>query len=134
MNDLEKQLATVVEKALQLAEQTGEFVIDQAPLLLQEFYTWHIIRCVYVMVICIIVFSVTIRIVKSIGSKSELREYGNICPKYFGRYYNIDNQFISGTILTIGIPTSIGFFIAYSYQLIFLLSAPKLYLIEYFIK
>src|SRR5690625_6864055 len=41
MNDLEAQLAKVVEKSLEVAERTGEFVIEQAPELLREFYMWH---------------------------------------------------------------------------------------------
>ena len=35
-------LSKVVEKALIVAEKTGNFVIEQTPLLLQEFYKWHI--------------------------------------------------------------------------------------------
>ena len=41
-NKLEEQLSKVVEKSIGLAEKTGEFVIEQAPQLLQEFYNWHI--------------------------------------------------------------------------------------------
>ena len=35
-------LSEVVKKALIVAEKTGDFVIEQSPLLLQEFYRWHI--------------------------------------------------------------------------------------------
>ena len=37
-------LSKVVEKALNVAEKTGEFAIEQAPLLLKEFYSWHIAK------------------------------------------------------------------------------------------
>ena len=41
MNKLEQQLGTILEKALNVAEKTGDFVLEQAPQLLQEFYMWH---------------------------------------------------------------------------------------------
>ena len=37
-------LAEAVKKALIVAEKTGEFAIEQAPLLLKEFYAWHITK------------------------------------------------------------------------------------------
>ena len=40
-------LSKVVEKALNVAEKTGDFVIEQAPLLLQEFYAWHIYSSIF---------------------------------------------------------------------------------------
>lgn len=40
--ELQKQLAEVVRKSMAVAEKTGEFVLDQAPELLQEFYRWHL--------------------------------------------------------------------------------------------
>ena len=53
MNELEKQLAKVIEKAIQVAEETGQFVIDQAPDLLQEFYKWHIAKSILMITIFI---------------------------------------------------------------------------------
>ena len=41
---MEELLKPYIEKALQLAEKTGEFVIEQAPELLQQFYAWHTVK------------------------------------------------------------------------------------------
>jgi hypothetical protein len=46
MNEVENQLAELIKKGIEVAEKTGEFAIEQAPLLLQEFYTWHIAKSV----------------------------------------------------------------------------------------
>jgi hypothetical protein len=40
-NKTDQVLSEVVKKALGVAEKTGDFVIEQAPLLIQEFYAWH---------------------------------------------------------------------------------------------
>ena len=56
MNNLEEQLAKILEKALSVAEQTGEFAIEQAPLLLQKFYTWHISKNILLMFLGILIF------------------------------------------------------------------------------
>ena len=37
-------LLEIVKKALTVAEKTGDFITGQAPLLLQEFYRWHIAK------------------------------------------------------------------------------------------
>ena len=42
MKTLEQTLKPLVEKAIKGLEQGADFVIDQAPLVIQEFYRWHI--------------------------------------------------------------------------------------------
>ena len=54
MNELEKQLSKLVEKGIEVAEQTGNFVIEQAPDLLQEFFRWHISKNIFLMIVFIV--------------------------------------------------------------------------------
>ena len=51
MNELENTLNEILKKALEVAEKTGEFAIEQAPLLLQEFYMWHITESI---ILCLV--------------------------------------------------------------------------------
>lgn len=137
-------LAEVVKKALVVAEKTGNFVIEQTPLVLQEFYRWHI--CSYILMILIFVIAqILISRVNRLFSyknESELPKTNkrNYTLKKDGRWYYSD--YSDGHSEAYGIAsvakilswlTYIGVFINL-YQLVFILVAPKLYLIEYFIK
>ena len=118
MDKLEETLAKILEKALNVAEQTGDFVMEQAPQLLQEFYSWHI--AANIMGICLaVVFLLTfIMFYKKSDFDSYEFEFWNFMTIFTG---------------ALNIVTFIMFFICV-YSLIFILVAPKLYLIEYFIK
>lgn len=133
-NKIEEQLAKVIERAIEVAEQTGQFVIDQAPDLLQEFYRWHIAKHCLGVFIAFVLMIIAYRFFKMLGKKEPFEEFGKEAPKYLGRYYNMDSYmtgfFISGSLSVASVVTlSINV-----YNLVFILTAPKLYLIEYFIK
>ncbi len=128
MNKLEETLQRILEKSIELAEQTGEFVMDQAPLLLQEFYRWHIFENIFIIFVGIIVYLL-----------------GRYLPYFWLNEYTEDDDIkffkksgddggISAYIFYIicSLAFIIMFFIAL-YDLIFILTAPKIYLIEYFI-
>jgi len=113
MNKLEETLATILEKALNLAEQTGDFAIDQAPDLLKQFFVWHTWEHILGIVLCLIIaLAVHIPIRWFVKEEEDesiyLFELINIIPLVF---------------LCINI-----------YNLVFITVAPKLYLIDYFIK
>ena len=113
MNELEKQLSVILEKAINVAEQTGEFAIEQAPLLLQEFYQWHIASAIFGIITSLVI---TLLI--------------HLIIRYFVRLEDDES------IYTFEIFQSIPLIILITniYDLIFVLVAPKLYLIDYFIK
>jgi hypothetical protein len=117
MNELEKQLSTILEKALNVAEKSGEFVIEQAPLLLQEFYQWHIAS--HIMGACWFIVPLILFI-------------------YFYKTaeWGYSNSFEEIMAIVFGV-TSLATIIAAIiniYFLVFISVAPKLYLIEYFVK
>jgi len=117
MNELEKTLSEILKKSLALAEKTGDFVIDQAPQLLQEFYNWHIFSNIYQMCFFPIILIAFIIMYK----KTEWD-----CGDFFYELITI--------ILGVSSVVSLTVFLIALYDLIFILVAPKLYLIEYFIK
>ena len=142
MNELEKQLAEIVEKSLNVAEKTGEFVVEQAPLVLQEFYNWHMAESIFFILLFIFLKIVVARAgrlwsykTKEAIPKSQLTNYS---LKGDGRYYPSDRHgdsdayFFSNAIKVSSYVSLIGVF-HNLYDLVFIIIAPKLYLIEYFI-
>ncbi len=131
MNELEQQLAKIVEKALKLAEQTGQFVIDQAPDLLQEFYRWHTLK--YSMGILLgIMFILLAIFLPRLWTKKVDKDYRLNADEtiFFGR---VGNEFVWLPFMVFTLSGTVMLLINL-YYLIFVLSAPKLYLIETLIK
>lgn len=139
MQELEQILAKILEKSLEIAEQTGKFVMDQAPDLLQEFYRWHITMHSFYILLGIIIILVGWNLPRIWGEKFSLEEASTYDVDYFwkifGKYYKGEGQqewlifsWITGFIIGIPLIT------IHLYKLIFILVAPKIYLIEYFLK
>lgn len=136
MNELEKTLQKILEKSIELAEQTGEFVIDQAPLLLQEFYRWHIISYCFVIFIGILIYLVG-RYLPYLWLKNE--KQGKYSVKFFKRWNTNPDSIsqdpsLSWILYCSTTVASLIVILINVYHLLFILIAPKLYLIEYFIK
>ena len=75
-----------------------------------------------------------ITILKLSGRKDSFKEYGSQASKFLGRYYSLDAKFISAIFSgTIFIAFVILLYINI-YKLTFIIVAPKLYLIDYFVK
>jgi len=119
MNEqLEKILAEILEKALKAAEQTGEFVLDTAPELLQEFYRWHTVKYSLGLLLGVLLLS-----------------YAIWLKRKFDKYGCGDDEaipYVAGIVFT-SIPGMLIFCVNL-YWLAFVLAAPKVYLIEYFLK
>ena len=110
---MEELLKPYVEKALQAMEKGGEFVISQAPELLQEFYTWHFLE--NVMGACLSFVGVVVLLF--------------IAIKNFN-----DSDGISAAIcIPISILPLISLVIT-TFEAVKITVAPKLYLIEHFLK
>ena len=144
MKELEEQLAEIVKKAVEVAEKTGEFAIEQAPLLLQEFYMWHIVQALLCIGIGIIILFISKSIRDLIGRKSiftYVKDKGYSCEREVSaekigeKYYHSNEYYIISIVIkyiALGIFTTI--FFIHLYTILFIIIAPKLYLIEYFIK
>jgi len=119
-------LSEVVKKAVVLAEKTGNFIIEQAPDVLQEFYNWKIVSYIMGILLSIIMF-LTGRYAPYLW----LDKNDDYDDKYFGRsaYDTLPSWIIFGIFTGV----SLIIFCINLYSLIFILTAPKLFLIEYFL-
>ena len=117
MSKLEEQLSVILEKSLSIAEKSGEFIIEQAPLLLQEFYQWHTVSHIMGSLLFLLTLIPFIIFYK----KADF--------EYMDGFYEIMSV-LFGIFSFITIITSI----VNIYELVFITVAPKLYLIEYFVK
>lgn len=55
-NKAEEVLATVLQKAMEVAEKTGDFVTDQAPDVVQQLLAWKFAQALVVGLMCAVVF------------------------------------------------------------------------------
>ncbi len=123
-NKTDEVLAEVVKKALTVAEKTGQFVIEQAPLLLQEFYRWHITKSALGVVCCLLFFLIVFLLMRRHSryiKENDIEAWEIECA--LPRMFSILSSVIVVCIM-----------ISFVYNLLFILVAPKLYLIEYFVK
>ena len=129
-NKLEEQLAKAIEKAMGVAEKTGEFVIEQAPELLREFYAWHIAEHCLIMVLSATAIIMPWIFKKVIPTCEDELDKMN----FFGKDVHMGFA-IPGYIVGIGMAIFAAIeFCNHAMLLVKILVAPKLYLIEYFLK
>lgn len=117
-------LAQAVKKALLVAEKTGEFAIEQAPLLLKEFYAWHITKESLGVLLSLVLLIIVYRLYIKLKKYKEEESLDLADAEYF---FPLCGIYCSSLFFTITLIFGI-------YDLVFILVAPKLYLIEYFIK
>jgi len=117
---LDDVLATVVEKGLALAEKTGTFVIKQAPELIQEFYQWHMYKDIFYISIGVLMIILGLVLSFKLAKYIDENDFFNSPPP--------------AIVFLIGVFGGFAILSTNLYDLIFLYTAPKLYLIEYFIK
>lgn len=131
---MKEQLKELVKEALEIAEKTGEFVIEQAPLLLQEFYMWEISKSIFFILLSVLIFLLGRYTPHLYLEKyDDERNYYDY-SKFFSRGGDDGVIAMAFTCFVLSLIFSIVLFIYYSYNLIFISIAPKLYLIEYFLK
>lgn len=127
MKNTDEALGKLIEKGIEVAEKSGQFVMDQAPDLLQQFYMWHIAQNVFGLLLGIILLFASYKVIKMFG---ENESDWDTDLEIFGKHIGFGVTLTSAFIALFGII----FFFASLYQLIFILIAPKLFLIEYFVK
>lgn len=127
--ELKNQLGELVKKTLELAQRTGQFVIDQAPDLVREFYRWQVFSAVFWIAVSVMIF-LLVRYTPNLylrkGKTGHFME-----EEFFGKYG--EAAIGSWIIFIVGSIASFIILIASMYDLLFLLIAPKMYLIDYFL-
>ncbi len=142
MNELEQQLSKILEQAIKVAEQTGEFVIEQAPLLLQEFYRWHLTVNVFNIICSFLIIFIAHKVLKYALSYKENpkpdkpEHYVTREDRFWMSSYKdgLSEQFTVYTVISSLSWFSLIWAVVSIYKIVFIIVAPKLYLIEYFVK
>ena len=121
MKETDQQLAEILKKGLEAAEKTGNFVVEQAPDLIQQLIVWK--TCEYIFWILI---SIAFLFSVYKWHKSAMKRYGDLDgfidePEFF--IYCI---YAIAVIVIFGIALFTSFF-----NLLQILLAPKIWLIEY---
>ena len=120
--ETDKQIAEILKKGLEVAEKSGNFVIEQAPDLVKQLITYKTIETSICVLIEITLMYLIFRYFKYLYKKNN--EDSD---------FLYDNEFHFGGI-TITFVLSILCFFAFIYDisnLIQLIFAPKIYLLEY---
>ena len=135
MKEVDNQLSELIKKAIEVAEKTGEFAIEQAPQLLQEFYNWHIFSHCMSILFAVLIFLIGRYLPYTWLHKEST---GKFSVKFFKMYNKQDCdivQDISASWVLFGCCSLMSFILLVKnfYNLMFILLAPKLYLIEYFL-
>jgi len=128
MTELEQTLQKILEKSIETAEQTGEFIVEQGTDLLQQFFMWHTIVHILGIFLSFLILVVGFLIPRLWGMSSEDLYH----KKIMGRWYDMGGlSYAYLTIFSFGCFSAV-LFCLHVYKLIFILIAPKLYLLEYF--
>ncbi len=123
--ETDKQIAEILKKGLEVAEKSGNFVIEQAPDLVKQLITYKTIETSICVLIEITLMYLIFRYFKYLYKKNNEESY-----------FMFDNEFhITGMIIT----SFIGIFLFFVFindisNLIQLIFAPKIYLLEYIAK
>ena len=118
MRKTDEQLAEILKKGLEAAEKTGSFVVEQAPDLIQQLIVWK--TCEYILLILI-----------SVGLILSIKKWYNSAIKRYGDF--IDSvEFVGFSIYSIIVIPIFGIALFHSFfNLVQILLAPKIWLIEY---
>ena len=124
-------LSKILDKSLKVAEQTGEFVIAQAPDLLRQFYIWHTVEYTVIMLLGLVVMLMG-RYVPHLW-QADPEDYDS--SKYFNVYVDDTGGIVFAYFtFALGMIVGGGIFIANLMNLLYITLAPKLYLIDYLLK
>lgn len=114
-NKAEEVLATVLQKAMEVAEKTGDFVTEQAPDVVQQMLVWKFAQALVVGLVCAIVSFTCAYLVYRVARAERLEEWhdpATVASMLFG----IPASFVMVSCLL---------------EALQIWLAPKVYLIEY---
>ena len=123
--ETDKQIAEILKKGLEVAEKSGNFVIEQAPDLVKQLITYKTIETSIYVLIEITLMYLIFRYFKYLYKKNNEDSDFIICDEFH----------IIGMIIT----SLMGIFLFFEFitdisNLIQLIFAPKIYLLEYIAK
>jgi hypothetical protein len=135
-------LSTILSKSLTVATATGEFVMEQAPDLLRQFYIWHLAESLISISIGLLIIVCCYYLPLFWGeavsehdaTRSVHSQRFDHTRKKRGMYYTLDGEIFANLTFGAGLVVFSIIFFANLHTVLFIILAPKLYLIEYFVK
>ena len=126
MNETDKQLAEILKKGLETAEKTGNFIVEQAPDLIRQLLIWKTVEYSVYVILGISLIIYFYRWTKKVSKEMKENEYD------FEDYFmdSLANIFFAIGQLSLLI-TGIILIAENLQDLIQIVFAPKIYLIEY---
>lgn len=121
-------LADGINKFINMVDKTGVFVLEQAPLVIQEFFTWRIFLNIVGIICGIGVFFIGRYLPYTWLNKESESSYDS---KFFSRYGD-DGWVFAMVVFVCCCIASIATLVISFIGLMQIIIAPKLYLIEYF--
>ena len=126
MNETGKQSAEILKKGLETAEKTGNFIVEQAPDLIRQLLIWKTVEYSVYVILGISLIIYFYRWTKKVSKEMKENEYD------FEDYF-MDS--FANILITIGqlslLITGIILIVENLRDLIQIVFAPKIYLIEY---
>lgn len=126
-SSLEESLAKMVNIGIKMAEKTGQFVIEQAPDILKEFYIWRAIENIIGILVVLIIVTMIRSFIKNLGKEKESHMNDQLW----------DNKYYEDAITTRVLYNLVGvlYFIAAPMivALFKIWLTPKIYIIDYFL-
>ena len=126
MSETDKQLAEILKKGLETAEQTGNFIVEQAPDLIRQLLIWKTVEYAIYTSLGIALLIFFFKWTKKVGREMKEKDY------------DFEDYFMDGFA---NILIAIGYLVAFTVgivmidenlqDLIQIVFAPKIYLIEY---
>jgi hypothetical protein len=128
---MNEELLNILEKAYSLAIKTGEFVVQEGTILLQQFILWKTVEhALYVMLGLVFIIGIPLGI-RSLYNEGD---YAKFLGKQTDSDFD-DFEYFGGACLVL-VSVLVGLFIFFEHLFSFLkiLIAPNVYLLEYFLK
>jgi len=135
--ELLKTLQIMLQNTLEVANKTGKFIITQAPDLIRQFYTWSIANDIFWIVVWGFIGLVLITLPRLWREKNidYIKENPEYYKKIFKNYFLVhrnNEDFGAAVFFTfLGLLTMFLTLAINLYDLLYLIVAPKLYLIEH---
>lgn len=117
-NSVKEQAQEFLQKAIDAATSTGDFIVGQIPDVVQQILTWNLVQAIIICVITAIVFFFLFQYGKRVNAKG--RGEHDDDKRIAGMVVMIASSFISFFVFTCNMMKAVQIYVA-----------PKLWLLEY---
>lgn len=135
---LEELLLPLVEKAINGVEKGADFIVEQAPIIVQQFLTFKTFECGFYLLVSIILmftYRFALPLFTTKEKPDDVFKYLKLSGRFIvtGNYDLSPHQVCLTAITVIGSFIGITIFFRTIIKFVKILVAPNLYLLEYFI-